>query len=1109
LTQLEKAVARGELKRPVRWDPMLDALVERGKKHERDYVQHLIDQGSQVITIPGVDVDDAAIDATLAAMAAGTEVIAQGALRSGRWAGRADILRRVDKPSALGGWSYEALDTKLSRTTKAGTILQLSLYSEMLADMQGVSPALMHVVQPWTDFQPEQYRVADFAAFHRRVKASLERALDGGDQGTYPEPVAHCDICSWRPACKAKRIEDDHLCLVAGLTKLNEAELKSQGINTLTELAGMPLPLTWRPERGSTGSYERLADQARLQLEARATEGIPFAMLPPQPGCGLALLPKPNDGDIFLDFEGDPFVGSAGLEYLLGYHFYDGAEWHYEPLWAFTPPQEKAAFERFIDFVVGRLDTHPGLHIYHYGAYERSALTRLMGRYATREEELDQLLRSKRLIDMLTVVRQGLRAGVESYSIKKLEPLYGFVRDADLPDANLALAKLQVSLELGELDDISDEDRAVVAVYNQDDCASTRGLRDWLEQRRAELVADGHVIERPAPGEEEAQESVTEWLALIGPLVEQLTQGVDPDPEQRSAENHAKWLLANLLDFHRREDKATWWEIFRLRDLPAEDLFDEKAALSDLTYVGTIDGGTPACPIHRYNFPLQDTDIRAEKGLERAGGDGRSYGKVVAIDYGARTIDIKKTKATADIHATGVFIADYITKEVLKQSLVRLAQHVIANGMTGAGPYVAARDLLLRSLPQLPQPLRHEGEPTLNAAKRLATTLNNGVLPFQGPPGTGKTYTGAHMIIGLAQAGKKVGVAANSHKVIRTFLNSVLKVAGELGADICCVQKPDEVEPDLPRLKFAKNSQGVFTALNSGCQVAGATAWFWAAENAFQCVDVLFVDEAAQMALASVLAASQAAPALVLLGDPQQLDQPMQGSHPDGTGCSALHHLLDGQQTIRAEQGLFLDTTWRLHPDICAFTSELFYEGKLDPLPGLEQQCVAGQAPVEGHGLRFVPVEHHGNTNCSPEEAQAVADLVNQILEVGATWTDRHGVTKPIALKDVLIITPYNAQVIEIQRRLPGAEVGTVDKFQGKEAPVAIYSLATSSPADAPRGMDFLYSSNRLNVATSRGQCLSIVVANPALFAADAKSPGQMKLANAFCRFSELAVTAA
>lgn len=450
---------------------------------------------------------------------------------------------------------------------------------------------------------------------------------------------------------------------------------------------------------------------------------------------------------------------------------------------------------------------------------------------------------------------------------------------------------------------------------------------------------------------------------------------------------------------------------------------------------------------------------------------------------------------------------DHVGKEPLKQALSRLAEHVVANGIAGQGPYAAARDLLLRTPPRLPMPLRQEGETVLDAGKRLAPLLAAGVLPLQGPPGTGKTHTGAHMIGDLVAAGKKVGVVANGHKVIRNMLDKVIEEAGKTGVDVRCVQKPptDEKEPDQARLHFVYDNAPFFAALNAGANVAGATAWLWARPEALECVDVLFVDEAAQMALATVLAASQAAPAMVLLGDPQQLDQPMQGSHPDGTGCSALHHLLGGRQTISAEQGLFLETTWRLHPDICKFTSELFYEGKLSPLPGLEIQALGAQAPLGGAGLRFVPAEHHGNTNCSPEEAAAIAQLLGELLGAGATWTDKNGDVHSLTLADVLIITPYNAQVIEIKKHLPGADVGTVDKFQGREKPVAIYSLATSSHADAPRGMEFLYSSNRLNVATSRARCVSIIVANPDIFAADAKVPRQMKLANAFCRFSEIA----
>jgi uncharacterized protein len=1101
LTELEKAAARGELKRPVLWDPALEALWDRGRAHEKDYAQYLTEQGLEPVLIAGIEIDDEVVAATAGAMAAGAALIVQAALRAGRWAGRADLLRRVERPSALGAWSYEAIDAKLARQTKGGTILQLSLYSDLLGEAQGLTPEHMYVVRPWTDFEPEQYRVADFSAFYRRVKASFEAALED-DEESYPEPVAHCDICAWRPLCEHRRREDDHLSLVAGLSKLQSVELERQGINTLAALAVMPLPIPWKPERGSASSYEKLREQARLQLEARETGVVPFDLLAPEPGIGLSLLPEPSGGDIFLDFEGDPFIGEGGLEYLLGYQYHDAGQWTYVPLWALDRAGEKAAFEQFIDFVIARLEQFPDLHIYHYGAYERSALTRLMGRYATREEELDRILRAKCLVDLLTVTRQGVRVGVESYSIKKLEPLYGFERDAALPDANIALTKLQTSLELGDLDAIDEADRTIVQRYNRDDCASTSALRDWLETRRGELIAAGTSVERPPAGDDEATEDVTAWLALITPLIAALADGIPADESERTDEEHARWLLANLLDFHRREDKATWWEYFRLAALPAEDLRDEKSALADLEFLEHV-GGTDACPIHRYRFAAQDSDIRKEKKLRKVGGE--SYGSVEEISFEERTIDIKKTKASALIHAPAVFMHDHIGKDPLKQSLVRLAQHVIAHGITGEGQRVAARDLLLRRQPRLPLPLRQAGETVLGAGKRLVPLLVAGVLPLQGPPGTGKTHTGAHMIGELVAAGKKVGVVANGHKVIRNLLDKIIEEAEATGIDVRCIQKPDVKETDGPRLHFVYDNPPFFAALNNGANVAGATAWLWSRPEAANSVDVLFVDEAAQMALATVLAASQAAPALVLLGDPQQLDQPMQGSHPDGTGCSALHHLLNGEKTIGEEQGLFLDTTWRLHPDICSFTSELFYEGKLASLPGLETQALGAPPPLGGSGLRFLSVEHHGNTNCSPEEAAAIAQLVNELLAAGATWTDRHGEIRPLALADVLIITPYNAQVIEIQRHLPGADVGTVDKFQGRQNPVAIYSLATSSHADAPRGMEFLYSANRLNVATSRARCVSIIVANPDVFAADAKAPRQMKLANAFCRFSELA----
>jgi uncharacterized protein len=279
----------------------------------------------------------------------------------------------------------------------------------------------------------------------------------------------------------------------------------------------------------------------------------------------------------------------------------------------------------------------------------------------------------------------------------------------------------------------------------------------------------------------------------------------------------------------------------------------------------------------------------------------------------------------------------------------------------------------------------------------------------------------------------------------------------------------------------------------------------WSREQAFETVDVLFIDEAGQMSLADVLAVSQAAKKLVLLGDPQQLEQPVKGSHPDGAEKSALEHLLNGQKTISEDVGFLLPETWRLHPEICKFTSEVFYEDKLSSHPIARSRVLEGHPWLTRAGLWFVPVEHNGNRNSCAEEVEIVARIVESLLLPEVRWFRSAGNIRQLEEKDILIVAPYNAQVADLSARLPKMLIGTVDKFQGQEAPVVIYSLTTSSPEDAPRGMEFLYSLNRLNVATSRAMSNVIVVGNPRLFEPECHSPRQMQLANALCRYRELA----
>ncbi|RUW17739.1 TM0106 family RecB-like putative nuclease, partial [Mesorhizobium sp. M1A.F.Ca.IN.020.06.1.1] len=609
----------------------------------------------------------------------------------------------------------------------------------------------------------------------------------------------------------------------------------------------------------------------------------------------------------FLDLEGDPFIGEHGLEYLFGYLSSDDhGENVYRGEWALSRAEERQAFERFVDFVMARWEMHPDLHIYHYAPYEPAALKRLMGRYGTREDEIDRILRAELFVDLYSVVRHAVRASVENYSIKRLEPFYGFVRQVPLPDANSALSNFQANLELGDVASINEEARATVRGYNEDDCLSSAALRAWLEDRRAEAIAAGLEVPRPAAGDDGApKENVAAWLARIAPVIEQLLQGIPDDPTGRSDEQKARWLLANLLDWHRRELKAAWWELFRLAAVSAEELLDERAGLSGLLFVGEA-GGTARAPIHRYSYPKQETSLRGGEDLRNCGGD--KFGKVEAISLEERTVDIKKRQDTATLHPEAVFAHKVVGAEVIAEALLRIGEHVVANGVVGPGPYQAARDLLLRRPPPIgDHSLREAGESTLDAALRLAEHLGEGVLPVQGPPGAGKTFTAARMICALVRQGKTVGITANSHKVIRNLIDKVIEEADGLGVDLQCCHKADEEDEQQHRLTFARRSEDLIAAIGHDVNVGGGTAWLWSRPDAFEAVDVLFVDEAAQMALPNVLAVSQAAKTLVLVGDPQQLDQPIQGSHPDGCEVSALHHILDGAQTIPPDRGLFLD----------------------------------------------------------------------------------------------------------------------------------------------------------------------------------------------------------
>ena len=407
------------------------------------------------------------------------------------------------------------------------------------------------------------------------------------------------------------------------------------------------------------------------------------------------------------------------------------------------------------------------------------------------------------------------------------------------------------------------------------------------------------------------------------------------------------------LEWHRREGKAPWWEFFRLRDLSEEELLDESAAIAGLQTVGRV-GGTQRSPVDRYSYPPQETEVADGDLLHLP--DGTDFGSVELIDPVARTLDVKKRGAQADVHPTAVFAHSVVNTGVLADALFRLAEDVVQRGMGASGALKAPRELLLRRRPRLRgDPFRaNAGEPALDFAVRIAGELDETVLPIQGPPGAGKTFTAARMICELVRQGKRVGVTAVSHKVIRNLLEATMRAA-PAGTDLRCAHKVTTKSTASSIQEFTDNADLLSRVQDGRVQVVGGTAWLWARPDARSVVDVLFVDEAGQMSLANVVAVSQAATSVVLLGDPQQLEQPQQGSHPEGTDVSALEHVLDGRKTIPADRGIFLPETFRLAPSICAFTSDLFYDGRLGPRPGLEHQALSGVARFEGAGLWLLP----------------------------------------------------------------------------------------------------------------------------------------------------------
>ena len=1065
-------------------DELLARTSSLGDEHERRQLEDLRTEFDGDVTIIGRPTYTGAglrgaFEATMRAVRSRSSVIYQAAMFDGRFAGFADFLILTDG-------RYRVADTKLARSAKVEALLQLAAYAHTLASA-GV-PVAPEAEIMLGDGALARYRLDEIIPVYLQRRAALERLLDQHHAGDEPVDWADEDVraCFRCPECAIQVRAHDDLLLVANMRASQRARLVEAGVGTMTALAAHAGGVPGLSARTTTD----LVAQARLQVAPRVDGKPPYQVVDAQP---LMVLPDPDRGDLFFDFEGDPLWTADGrdwgLEYLFGVL---GMAGDFTPLWAHDRPEERKALVDFLALVRKRRKRYPKMHVYHYAAYEKSALLRLAGRHGVGEDEVDDLLRNGVLVDLFPLVRKSVRVGAENYSIKSLEPLYmgSQLRSGDVTNATASISQYGQFCEL-RADGRHDEAATVlkeIEEYNHYDCTSTRRLRDWLVKLAIESavppmgpqpVADAALIE--------TDDQVARTLARF----------VGDDPGARSAKQTAVAMVAAARGFHKREDKPYWWAHFDRLNNPVDEWSDDagvflvedaKVAVDwcvpkgarkpqrRVQLTGAIAAGELSGDMYALYEPPAPAGLTDDP-------DRRAFGGVAVLECNDRDVPtevliLERQPKDGDVFDRLPFAltpGQPIPTPKQRAAIDATAGEVAA--VLPDLPPTAVVDILLRSAPRTRarRGLPRSGDAVVDITAALLD-LDSSYLAVHGPPGTGKTHTAAAVITTLVtDHGWRIGVVAQSHAVVENLFLGVL----DAGVDAAHVaKKPGGGDPAWQEIDGGAYPTFIaeHAADGAGC-VIGGTAWDFANDVRVPpgCLDLLVVEEAGQFSIANTIAVARAASNLLLLGDPQQLPQVTQGTHPEPVDCSALGWLIDGRNTLPEELGYFLERTYRMHPAVCGPVSKLSYDGRLHSVESTTAaRVLEGVAP----GVRLLPVEHYGNSIDSPEEADAIVGAIAGLL--GSAWTDSDGV-RPLGQNDVLVVTPYNAQVVMLRQRLDAVgfsavRVGTVDKFQGQQAPVVFVSMTASSIDDVPRGISFLLNRNRLNVAVSRAMYAAIVV---------------------------------
>lgn len=1082
-------------------DELLSVLHDRGNQHESEILAAFEASG---LTVANLRKRSDSYQATLEAMKNGVDIIYQAHLELLPFRGYADFLVKIEGRSIFGNHCYEVWDTKLAKSVKPYFLVQLCCYAEMLEAMQKIRAE--HITIVLGNKEKKRFRINDYFYFYKNLKHKFLSVHQHFEPNKCPDPAASKSWGRWSTHAESLLLEVDHLIQVATITSGQIKKLNKAGINTMTALAESNANSVKgiKPE-----IFERLKAQAKIQKESIGKEIPAFQLIDNDDGKkqGLALLPPLSKNDLFFDIEGFP-LEDGGLEYLWGVtYFDDNNQRQYMDFWAHDSEQEKESFRAFIEWTYRRWQQDPSMHIYHYASYEITACRKLMCRYGVCEYEVDQLLRNEVFIDLYKIVKGALLIGEPRYSIKNVEHLYRAKRDTEVGSGGDSVVVYERWRENPDGDTwqtskILNDIRS----YNIDDCNSTQELVVWLrDKQKSRGICFLGKTELVEP---EIKEEFNEGIKLRDNLLAQASQLKDAGQEQLSKINT---LMAWSIEFHKRESKPVFWRLFDRLGLSHEELLEDIDCLA-FCYRTEKPAYKPTPRsnlVYEYSFD-PDQEFKGNAKDYYLLGNEAPDGKNIKATYYAEDSDLEHgiiaLKIKDEISPITLIPYEYVNPDQIPKAIMKQAEAY----SRGALEQTAIIDFLGKSIPRIKghnsgQAISpsHDPKQRLNEIIQAVVNLNNSYLTIQGPPGAGKTYTGKHIIAELVKKGKKIGISSNSHKAINNLLISTAEYCLKEGVTghFACTRNTDSAIEDL-KISVLEN-KGIQSFLKPGC-VVGATAWGFSREDLEGTFDYLFIDEAGQVSVANLIAMSRATSNIILMGDQMQLGQPSQGSHPEDSGLSILDYLLHSTPTIPDSMGVFLGTTYRMHSAVNQFISEAVYESKLETVPENDEQLISVPVGYRGllnkeAGIITVPVMHEGNTQASDEEVEQIACLAHELL--GRTFNAKNGKQRIIDWEDILFVAPYNYQVNKLKATLGDkARVGSVDKFQGQEAPVVFLSMCASSAHESPRGLNFLFDKNRINVAVSRAQCMAIIVYSPALLESIPANIEQITMMNMFCQ---------